>query len=252
MLTSEQIIKARQALARQQGGDEMKYLAIEWHKKALYALKNYGLPYKVYYDYLKSRYEHPRETVEINPCYPMPGYPVDKTVQVKHDDFNLEYLKEKDAKQPASLEQVYIYENLYEDKKVLVDIVKHDLKQWEVYDNTWKEYFLMYLVGYDFGTFTEFDFIGKSGELGAGEVSLLRHIYKRLQREYEQKKDSLVLQEPKYEEQFSFLYQDKPFTIIWDLKTAKERAELEKYMKLPPNERERKMYLEQYGVDIYS
>lgn len=248
MLTDEQILKGREALAKKNNEDIGKKLAFEWHKKAKEAFTLYSLPYKVYFDYLKDRYNNPPDTIAINPCYPLPGYPSDQVIKVKHDDFVLNDIPNT----CRTLEEVYTYDNLCEDKKIEVDKLKLKVKPWQNLDNKWKKYFAVFLSGYDFMEFTEFDFFGKVGELSPGDLSLLRNFYTNcVMGEYKKNKDKFLLNIPKYEPEYRFLYSDKPFEVVWDKDTIMERVELERRMKIPPDERLRKLYMDQYGIDIY-
>ncbi len=248
MLTDEQLLKAKRALALRKNEDVEKALAFEWHKRAKKALHEYGIPYRVYFDYLKDRYYNPKDTIAINPCYPLPGYPADKLVRVSHDDFIIP----EQIPEGMTLEDIYVYDNLGEAKKLEVDKLCYDVKPWKVFDENWKQYFTMYFVGYDFRSFGEFEFIGETGTLERGDLGLLRNYFEyAIMGEYQKHKDDYMLSTPKYEPEYRFLYSDKPFEIVWDVDTIKERALLEKAMNLPRDERARELYMKEYGIDIY-
>lgn len=249
MLTQEQTIKARKALARLNNEDEEKQQALEWHKQAKKAFENYGLPYRVYFNYLKDRHNNGSDTIPINPCYPMPGYPAEQVIKVTCDDFNI---TNEDLEGSRTLEDVYTFEHLCEDKQKAVTILKCRVKPWKTLDENWKKYFSVFLLGYDFYTFSEFDFMGEVGVLNRGELKLMQNYYSNaVMGEYAKHKDDYLLEVPKWEPEYNYLYSESPFELIWDKDTIRERIYLEKKMNLPPNERLQKLYMDEYGIDIY-
>ena len=127
MLTEEQLLKAKIALAQKNNEDPEKVIAYECHKKAKRAFQEYGLPYRVYFDYLSERYHRNKDTVPINPCYPMPGYLIDSVIRVTKEDFKT-----------ADQGEVYSYDNLNEEKKFSVYMLIEQSRGWKMFDDKWK------------------------------------------------------------------------------------------------------------------
>jgi hypothetical protein len=251
MLTQEQTLKARKALARLNNEDEEKKQALEWHKQAKRAFKEYGLPYKVYFNYLKDRANNDTSTIPINPCYPMPGYPVEQVIKVTCEDFDI---TNEDIEGSRTLEDVYTFDHLCEDKQKAVTILSCKVKPWKTLDENWKRYFSIFLLGYDFYKFTEFDFMGEVGVLGSGELRLMQNYYTHaVVGEYMKHKDTdnYLLEVPKWEPEYNYLYTNSPYELIWDKDTIKERVYLEKLMNIPPNKHLQKVYMDEYGINIY-
>lgn len=250
MLTEEQLLKAKIALAKKNNEDTDKILALEWHKKSKQAFTEYGLPYRVYFDYLKNRYKHPRETVPINPCYPLPGFPIDKVIRVTPKDFRTP----KELPAGSSQDDIYTYENLNEEKKFAVYMLIKQSRPWEFLNDKWKNAFSMFLVGYDFMKFSEFDFMGEVGILNRGELKLLRNHYSNaVMGRFKEYKDNgeYLLEEPAYQTEYQYLYSDKPFVVILEKDEIKDRVAVEKKLRIPPDEGQRKLYKDMYGIDIY-
>ena len=74
MLSKEQEEKAMHVLTQKTMLDNFeKEIAFRNFYKALFAVNVYNLPYRIILDYLKN-YDKQRGKVELNPCYPAPGY----------------------------------------------------------------------------------------------------------------------------------------------------------------------------------
>lgn len=243
MLTEEQLLKAKIALARKNNEDPEKIIALECHKKAKTGFSEYGLPYRVYFDYLSERYRKNKDTVPINPCYPMPGYLIDKVIHVTKKDFN-----------GPDQSNGNTYDNLNEEKKFSVYMLKEQSRDWKIFDERWKNVFSMFMVGYDFMKFSEFDFIGEVGTLNPGELRLLRNYFTNaVMNTFTENKDNgkYMLQEPESRPEDRYLYSDEPFILILEKDEIRDAVAVEKKMRIPPDERRRKLYKDMYGIDIY-
>lgn len=245
MLTEEQLLKAKIALARKNNEDPEKVIALECHKKAKTGFSEYGLPYRVYFDYLSERYHKDKNTVPINPCYPLPGYPIDKVIRVRKEDFNT-----------SDQGNVYTCDNLKDEKRLAVYMLIEQLRNWERfdYDGDWAHLFAMFLEGYDFTQFTEFDFIGEVGLLRPEELRLCRNFFSEaIMKTFAEHKDNgqYMLHEPKSRPEDKYLYYEQPFILVMEKDEIRDAVAIEKKMNMPPDERQRKVYKDMYGIDIY-
>ena len=232
MLTEEQRLKGRIALLPTVSDLEKSH-ALELHKRACEGMTLYGLPFRVYLDYLKKwdnmtpeeRYTY----VDINPCYPDDGYPLDRVRVVTPDDIDLESISAK----------VLPFDNIYTLKKTIQNEINRDivepLRKWKILDNNWKKYFSHLLVGYDFERFTEFDFNGGNGTITPEDLGLLRKLYARVLAEYEERVlDDYLTEEPRTTKERKRRYTDKPYRVLWDKDTIKERETLTERLGIEP------------------
>jgi len=233
MLTDEQKWKAQIALLPTVADFEKAH-ALSLHKQACEeGMSLYGLPFRVYLDYLKrwddmsaeERYTY----VDINPCYPDEGYPLDKVRVVTPDDIDEDSISAK----------VLPFDNIGTLKKeiqaeIMRDIVE-PLRKWKPLDDNWKRYFSHLLVGYDFEKFTEFDFTGETGKATKEDIELLRHIYARVLNEYEDRVlDDYLTEEPRTTKERKRKYIDKPYRVLWDKDTIRERETLTEQLGIEP------------------
>ena len=79
MLTKEQEHKAQMKILEQMRIDLEKAQALENHKKAQEGMRKYCIPYRICLDYYKAPFND--EVVRLNPCYPLPGYEIDKCIK---------------------------------------------------------------------------------------------------------------------------------------------------------------------------
>ena len=222
MLTEEQ--RRKGAIALLPSVDDLeKYHALEIHKRACKeGMTLYGLPFRVYLDYLKRwdnmTLEERNTIVEINPCYPDEGYPLERVRVVTPDDI--------DNSQISA--EVMPFDNIGTLKKsiqaeIMRDIVE-PLRKWNPLDDNWKRYFSHLLVGYDFMSFTEFDFTGATGDMTPEDLGLLQNIYARVLTEYEDRVlDDYITEEPRTTKERKQKYHDKPYRVLWDKDTISER-----------------------------
>ena len=202
MLTEEQKRKAVYALLPTIEDLERAH-AFELHKQACRGMDLYGLPYRVYLDYLKywdkndMPYEERATYVMINPGYPEDGYPVDRVRVVTPDDLDMSNIPRNEN---GSID-IYAFDDICTLKTSVQKEILHDiepLRKWKIHDDNWKRYFSHFLVGYDFERFTEFDFSGNTGKMTPEDLELLRHIYARVLKEYEDRVlDGYLTEEPR-------------------------------------------------------
>lgn len=210
MLTAEQANAATKALLP----DQDKYLAYIQHKEACKAMSRYHIPYRVYLDYLKRPDKILKDNkcyIKINPLYPKPGYKSDEIKAVCADcDFKPQ---EEQEESTAVDEGRYSLDNLKPEVQREVLRIIEPMKMWGFMDDKWKYYFLHFLKGYDFNTFTEFDFSGTNGEMTAPDLGLLKNIYERLSWEYNQSPDDYMNDEPTISISEYGMYRNEPFIL---------------------------------------
>lgn len=244
MLTEEQKRKAMIALLKK-GEDLDRMVALRQHKRAKQAFTRYGLPYRVYLDNLK-RYEDieikKRDYVPINDCYPLPGYPIQNIIEVDFMDFDRTEIREVN---PG-------VEYLNPDVKERVCIVMRNNIPCPLFSEEWEYNFLHFLKGYDFKSFTDFDFIGETGTMQLGDIRLLQKHYAEYQKKYESNPENYRQQEPPYLPEYKEQYSDYPYRIVHDKDTMIEKASLEREINIKPTQEERNRYIELYGIDVYA
>ena len=248
MLTSEQMIQAKKALAAKRGEDISKRIALENHKKAKNGMDLYGIPYRVYFNYLQDRYNNPRNTVEINPCYPLPGYPVERCLEIGLSDFDLTGVE---IPKGAPIDEYLTIDRLRPEVREAVDSIKTHFATWHAFDPIWENYFSYLFTGYDFKRFTEFDFFGTTGNCEDCDLDLIRAVYHRLQEKFEQSPTDYKT-ETDINNMSMEQYSITPYIIVWDLETIRQQVQLEKLLKIPQSDFERRLYMKKYGVDIYA
>ena len=240
MLTEEQKAKGQIALLPTIEDFE-KARALDRHNEAVRGMELYGLPYRCYLDYLKywdnndMPYEERITYVMINPCYPEEGYPLDKVRVVTPDDIDMDNAprNEKGRIEILPFEDISTLK-LSVQKEILHDI--EPLRKWKILDDNWKRYFSHFLKGYDFESFTEFDFAGTSGQMGKEDLGLLRNIYARVLKEYENKAlDNYIEEEPRTTPERLKRYTNNPYRVVWDKKTIVERENLTEQLGIKPS-----------------
>jgi len=202
-------------------------------------MRLYGLPFRVYFDYLKrvdnmSGAERDN-IILINPCYPDEGYPRDKVRVVTPDDIDMDNA----PKNENGRSELLPFDDICTLKTSVQKEILHEtepLRKWHIHDDNWKRYFSHFLVGYDFESFTEFDFTGETGKATKEDIELLRHIYARLQREYEGRVlDDYLTEEPTTTKERKRRYTDKPYRAVWDKDTIEERERLTEQLGIEPS-----------------
>jgi len=232
-------------------------LALELHKIAKReAFSVYSLPYRCYYDYLRNRAKNPSDRLMLNPCWPSPGYPIDKVIRVEKSEFVIP----ENESGSRTLEDLFCYQNLKPEIREQVDLIRKRFCPWddgEIFNDTWKKYFLKYLQGYDFNTFGCFDFFGATpGELPPeyglvddSQITLLVTVYSRLQNEYSKDKDRYSYEEPADREEYHYLYQNEPFTLARTKEDIDNEIENAKLLNRPMSGAEIAALYKRYGIE---
>lgn len=232
-------------------------ISLELHKIARRdCMKIYKLPYRVYYDYLRKRAHEPSGTVMLNPCYPDPGYPIEGILKVSKDDFIIN----KETMKPGA--EPYCYENLKPEYQDVVDRISTRWSPWlklnSCFDKEWEKYFLKLLNGYDFESFSCFDFFGGAlaeadeqyGCVTAAEVEILKNIYTRMKEQYLANPESYNLTEPIYREEYAYLFYDEPFVLKLTPEEAKAQIEMYHSMNMLMSEVETEAFYRLHGVEV--
>lgn len=238
MLTDEQREKAVYALLPTVA-DLEKAHAFNLHKQAVRGMELYGLPYRVYLDYLKRidnmDYEESSTIVKVNPCYPDEGYPMDKIRVVTPDDLDMSNVPRNEN----GCIDILPFDDMCTLKTSVQNEILHDiepLRKWKILDDNWKRYFSHFLEGYKFEEFTEFDFTGETGKATKEDIELLRHIYERVRDEYENgAPDDYLTEEPRTTEERKRMYSDRPYRVLWDKDTIEEREQLTEQLGIEPS-----------------
>jgi len=223
MLTLEQVHAASLALLP----DLEKYHAYIQYKQACKGMVRYGLPFRVYLDYLKRPHKQLDDItryIEINPLYPQAGFKIDEVKTVCFEDFTEPHYTASGAL--SFDESQYTYEDLSPElqKEIQNDI--DPVLIWKLYDKSWEYYFAHFLKGYDFKAFTEFDFYGLQGQQSQSDIQLLQNIYRRLQQDYDRNPNNYMNEEPTISASEYIQYQAEPFYICIDRNKAQERDSL--------------------------
>ena len=238
MLTEEQKRKAVYALLPTVEDLERAH-AFNLHKQAVKGMELYGLPYRVYLDYIKRidnmDYEERSTIVLVNPCYPDEGYPLDKVRVVTPDDLDMSNVPRNDK----GCIDILPFDDMCTLKTSVQNEIIHTiepLRKWKILDDNWKRYFSHFLVGYDFMRFTEFDFSGITGKMTPEDLGMLQHLYARVLDEYEERVlDDYLTEEPRTTEERKRRYSDKPYRVLWDKDTIEEREHLTEQLGIEPS-----------------
>ena len=227
MLTKEQEHKAQMKILEQMRIDLEKAQALENHKKAQEGMRKYCIPYRICLDYYKAPFND--EVVRLNPCYPLPGYEIDKCIRVSSNDFEP---KQRADNRPLKLDEIFSVDTIKEEKRAEVIRVISECKPWVMFDNEWERIFLHFLKGYEVDKFTEFDLFGTKGEIHPGDIGLLRHVYKRLQKKYLDNPNDFIQNEPLLSDYDPDLYNSEPYIIVWNDAELEEQRQLERKMRI--------------------
>lgn len=224
-MTSEQKEKAALVVMKQMHEDMEKHNALMNHKRALEIWNNFWIPYKVAKDYLKTKSHN---VINITDCYPEPGYPINADrvkVRVGVDTLPNDKFTPNEEKQ-AEIEQ---YRAKYRKWRFAYDD-KDGFREWEYR-------FAHFFEGYDFETFTSFDFVG-SNELQPCDLLLLQKFYKRIGNEYEKNRNAYIQTEPIYKDEYKHLFTDNIYDLVYEGTAKAERDALLKRIGVSENETE--------------
>lgn len=225
MLNGKQREKAHEKILEQEGVDPVKHRAMLNHIKARYYSKRLLLPYRVCLDYIK-RPKAPGE-VELNDCYPLPGYPKDKVIAVHYPrDF------EKQEDYIYSVNGIYNLDNLTESAKEIVEKNNKPYKGTGLIGDILLDTegaYIKLLEGYNLDTFSVFDWFGcgegadelkgTDGQVITGiECGIFANVLNYELEQYQRNKAEHPEQYKKHKYTTKQLerYQEQPFNIIWD------------------------------------
>ena len=187
----------------------------------------------------------------LNPCWPNPGYPIDRIIKVSKDEFDIP----KDGSR--SFEDMYSLKNLKPEVREQVLQVSDRYKVWRnIFDENWEKYFLKFLKGYNFESFTCFDFFGATigevdpdiGLVDESQIILMQRIYERLQSEYNENPSKYEYEDPMDCEEYFYLYQATPFTVIQSKDEINEAITRAKALNKPMSEAEQEAYKKRYAL----
>ena len=208
-LTQEQELMARYALLNKATDNLRKQQAFDHHNTACKWVTEYGLPYRVSLDYLKT---HSKDDgiVLINPCYPLPGYPVDGILTITgadldYDNPNLYTVDEKGVRTYKS--ELFYSPNAGAAEEIRVHNLQFRTWDLETVDGltAWEYEFAHFLDGYDIDRFTAFDTFGR-GNVSDNALDAFKRTLKAIQHRFKANKQSYRTSEPVYLPEYDELY----------------------------------------------
>jgi len=228
MINGVQREKAQAKILEQEGVDPARHRAMLNHIKAVYYCHLFKLPYRVCLDYIK----RPRKQgeVELNDCYPLPGYPKDKVLSVHYPS---DFIKAEDN--IYSVNGIYNLDNLTDKAREQIEKHNEQFRTGCIFFDTERADFARLLEGYDLKTFSVFDWFGSRAEelstpddkMDKDSLGCMANVYKVLLDSYLEDKAEhpSKYRRHKYTDNELDRYQAEPFNIIWDT----EREENEQY-----------------------
>lgn len=200
---------------------------------------------------MKERAYNPTGKLMLNPCWPNPGYPIDRIIKVTKEEFDIP----KDGSR--AFDDMYSIKNLKPEVREQVLQVSERYKVWRnIFDGNWEKYFLKFLKGYNFKSFTCFDFFGATigevdpdiGLVDESQIILMQRIYERLQNEYNENPSKYEYEDPMDCEEYFYLYQAAPFTVIQSKDEINEAITRAKALNKPMSEAEQEAYKKRYAL----
>lgn len=242
-------------IAQKKGENPEMRISLELHKIAKRdGFRVYGLPYRIYYDYLRKRAKEPSNKLMLNPCYPDPGYPIEGIITVSKDDFEIP--NEKMEKGGADL---YTYDYLKPEVQEVVYRIMKRFSPWANKENInkaeWKKTFLHLFTGYDFKEFTCFDHFGMSlteanecyGVIEP-QIDIFNDMCQLRQDEYLRNPEKYKHTEPIYREEYSYLFYEEPFALKLTRDEAQGTIDMYANMNMPMSDVEIEAFLKLHGV----
>lgn len=211
-MNEEQRRKAEEIVKNSKLKEIEKKYALYTHLGNVETSGIYQLPYKVVKDYNATCIE--KGHAFITDVYPLPGYPSDERPIFNYPgDFNVDipvygggdsiYLKEEHQRTLTAFTEQY--EKDFNDAK------------------TWDYYFLHLLQGYDFDSFTIFDFYGENREeMTQADLQLTKNYYKRKQKQYTENPGDYLNVEPTYTDKERNKYTMSSYLVNYDEETLKK------------------------------
>ena len=235
MLTKEQETQARIALLKRQSIDLQKHIAFENHKTAMRWAHEYMIPYRIGLDILKNpEYGNGPDAKHTypNPCYPLPGYPRKELLTYVYPD---DFIEDEQTNNDEEMTGFYPVQGLRLNTEYDRQAQEHakQFRKWlELFTPEWEYCFFHLFEGYDFNTFTEFDFFGTKDKETDSDIALMQKVYSRYQAEYIASKDKYLNIEPIYTPDEKELYTDIYFNYILDKDTFRANEELDKQLRI--------------------
>ena len=188
-MNEEQRRKAEEIVKNSKIEEIEKKYALYLHLDTVEEVSKYNLPYKVLKEHHKN--EIGKGYARICSLYPLPGYPKDERPMFNYPN---DYNEDNPTYGGGTSDKLKA-----EHKQILDDFIakyEKDFNDTQVWD-----YYLIHLLkGYDFNTFTVFDFYGENKEVPQADLSLLRKYYTRKQKEFESNPGNYLSEEPTYTE----------------------------------------------------
>lgn len=221
MANSQEHVAAMLRLERK--AEELdKSWALQCHRTALEWVKRYNLPYKICKQYIGHPENH-AGVVQINPCYPMPGYPVKDLLTFSLEDLDSEnpeyYTTEEEGKHAG--ERIYNWRYFDEMPlpRALADRVEEHNRQFMTWDlqtdagrKEWERQFAHFLEGYDIDSFSAWDMFG---DPHAAENALeeKKRYYRGILLRFRTSKEAYRATDPVYLEEYADEYTDRAYLI---------------------------------------
>lgn len=214
MMTEEQRKKAEIALNTSFAFDFEKKIAFDNHLKAIEWISIYNLPYRVSLDYLKGS---SREYVQINPCYPFPGYNVNDLIHLKPNEFT-----PHDPSKPPNKDGSYNLCLTPINAEVRQQIKEQceKLRPWNLSTQEgkekWKYYFAHFLNAIDLESYNSFDWFGVKVAAYTEEQNKKINFWKCLQADFFIHPEDYLQEEPPYLPSYDYEYTHLEFIPDWD------------------------------------
>ena len=207
MLTEEQKKKAEEALLLQSPifQDFEKQIAFANHQEAIKWIDLYNLPYRIALNYIKS-YDNSKDYVQLNACYPAPGYLKDDLIHLKPEEVNIDYELNMEPKEEATRQKI----------KECCD----KLRPWNLSTaaglEQWKKYFAHFINAAAFDKFNSFDWFGVKVATYSQEQSDKINFWKCLHADYYLHQGDFIKEEPLKADYDLDRYTTKEFVIDWN------------------------------------
>lgn len=207
MLTEEQKQKAEEALLLQlpMFQDFEKEIAFRNHQEAIEWIDKYNLPYRIALNYIKG-YDNTKGYVQINACYPAPGYCKDDLIHLSPDDINIDYQLNITPKDEATRQQI----------KECCD----RLRPWNLSTaaglEQWKRYFAHFLNAADIDSYNSFDWFGVKVAAYSQEQNNKINFWKCLHADYYLRQGDFMQEEPLQADYDLDQYTTLEFVVDWN------------------------------------
>lgn len=211
MLSKEQEEKAMHVLTQKTMLDNFeKEIAFRNFYKALFAVNVYNLPYRIILDYLKN-YDKQRGKVELNPCYPAPGYLKEKLLVLPLEDVSIENSPTTNDLNITVISSA---------KRQQIDKHNRSLRDWNLDTKNgikqWEYYFAHFLKDADLNQYSTFDYFGRNESKQADQEKINQ--WKILQKHFRETPTNYMIEEPNCSDYDLSKYTLQEFIIAWSNK----------------------------------